>query len=211
MKRLPDTELEVMKALWASGPDTPRAALDHALADFQWSPNTINTYLNRLADKGFVSVRREGKSNRYTPLVSREDYLAFDSRMVLSRLYGSSPRNFVAALAKGGLEQKDLEDLRDLLDELSGGESHEWLSDPPGRPLSGRRGGRLDPDAHRPVHPRPVRRPVAVLGLAGPLPAPGRPPPAAPRPPRTAGAHSAARGGGPGGAPARPRPRCLCV
>ena len=46
MKRLPDTELEVMKALWASGPDTPRAALDHALADFQWSPNTINTYLN---------------------------------------------------------------------------------------------------------------------------------------------------------------------
>ena len=64
------------------------------------------------------------KSNRYTPLVSREDYLAFDSRMVLSRLYGSSPRNFVAALAKGGLEQKDLEDLRDLLDELSGGESH---------------------------------------------------------------------------------------
>ena len=32
MKRLPDTELEVMKALWASGPDTPRAALDHALA-----------------------------------------------------------------------------------------------------------------------------------------------------------------------------------
>ena len=115
MKRLPDTELEVMKALWASGPDTPRAALDHALADFQWSPNTINTYLTRLTEK----------SNRYTPLDSREDYLAFDSRMVLSRLYGSSPRNFVAALAKGGLEQKDLEDLRDLLDELSGGESHE--------------------------------------------------------------------------------------
>ena len=26
MRRLPDTELEVMKALWASGPDTPRAA-----------------------------------------------------------------------------------------------------------------------------------------------------------------------------------------
>ena len=125
MKRLPDTELEVMKALWASGPDTPRSHLEQSLAPFHWAPNTINTYLTRLAEKGFVSVRREGKSNRYTPLVSREDYLAFDSRMVLSRLYGSSPRNFVAALAKGGLEQKDLEDLRDLLDELSGGESHE--------------------------------------------------------------------------------------
>ena len=121
MKRLPDTELEVMKALWASGPDTPRAVLDQALAAFQWSPNTINTYLTRLTEKGFVSVRREGRSNRYTPLISREDYLTFDSRMVLSRLYGSSPRNFVAALAKGGLDQRDVEDLRELLDELSGG------------------------------------------------------------------------------------------
>ena len=122
MKRLPDTELEVMKALWASGPDTPRAILDQALAAFRWSPNTINTYLTRLTEKGFVSVRREGRSNRYTPLISREDYLTFDSRMVLSRLYGSSPRNFVAALAKGGLDQRDVEDLRDLLDELSGGD-----------------------------------------------------------------------------------------
>ena len=122
MKRLPDTELEVMKALWASGPDTPRAVLDQALAAFQWSPNTINTYLTRLTEKGFVSVRREGRSNRYTPLISREDYLTFDSRMVLSRLYGSSPRNFVAALAKGGLDQRDVEDLRELLDELSGGD-----------------------------------------------------------------------------------------
>ena len=34
MKRLPDTELEVMKALWASGPDTPRAALEAALGRF---------------------------------------------------------------------------------------------------------------------------------------------------------------------------------
>ena len=122
MKRLPDTELDVMKALWASGPDTPRAVLDQALAAFQWSPNTINTYLTRLTEKGFVSVRREGRSNRYTPLISREDYLTFDSRMVLSRLYGSSPRNFVAALAKGGLDQRDVEDLRELLDELSGGD-----------------------------------------------------------------------------------------
>ena len=125
MKRLPDTELEVMKALWASGPDTPRSALDQALSAFQWSPNTVNTYLARLSEKGFVSVRREGQSNRYTPLISQEDYLAFDSQQVLSRLYGSSPRNFVAALAKGGLKQKDLDELRDLLDQLSGGEGHE--------------------------------------------------------------------------------------
>ena len=120
MKRLPDTELEVMKALWAAGDDVPRSALDARLAPLGWAPNTVNTYLSRLADKGFVRVRRAGRENRYAPLVGREEYLAFDSRAVLDRLYGT-PRNFVAALAKGGLEQKDLEELRDLLDELSGG------------------------------------------------------------------------------------------
>lgn len=122
MKRLPDTELEVMKALWDCGADTSRAALEQRLRVHGWSANTVNTYLSRLAEKGFVSVCREGKSNRYTPLVSQDDYLAFDSRQVLSRLYGSSPRNFVAALARDGLDQRDVDELRELLDHLSGGE-----------------------------------------------------------------------------------------
>ena len=119
MKRLPDTELEVMKALWATGPDTPRSVLDK-LSPFGWAANTINTYLSRLADKGFVAVRRAGKSNRYTPLVGQEEYQAFDSRAVLDRLYGS-PRNFVAALAREGMRRGELEELQALLDQLNGG------------------------------------------------------------------------------------------
>lgn len=124
MKRLPDTELEVMKALWASGPDTPRTVLEQALSSFGWASNTVNTYLTRLADKGFVSVRHDRRGNLYTPLVSREEYQAFDSRAVLSRLYGT-PRNFVAALAREGLERQDLDELRALLDELDGGRGHD--------------------------------------------------------------------------------------
>ena len=98
-----------------------RAALERALAPHGWAANTINTYLTRLADKGFLSARRLGRSNRYTPLVSREDYLSFDSRSVLSRLYGSSPRNFVAALARDGLAPGEVDELRALLDELERG------------------------------------------------------------------------------------------
>lgn len=109
-----------MKALWAFGPDTPRSVLEDKLAPFGWAANTINTYLARLADKGFVAVRREGKSNLYTPLVGRDEYQAFDSRVVLDRLYGS-PRNFVAALAREGMGQDELEELQALLDQLNGG------------------------------------------------------------------------------------------
>lgn len=124
LKRLPDAELEVMKALWESGPDTSRSELEGMLAPFSWATNTINTYLVRLADKGFVSVRRERRTNLYTPLVSREEYQAFDSQAVVSRLYGT-PRNFLAALAREGLDRRDLDDLRSLLDELDGGADHD--------------------------------------------------------------------------------------
>jgi len=122
MKRLPDTELEVMKALWAAGSDTPRAVLEDKLSSFGWATNTVNTYLSRLVDKGFVSVRRKGKSNLYTPLVTQEDYQSFDSRAVLNRLYGS-PRNFVAALAREGLRKDELEELQALLDQLNRGQA----------------------------------------------------------------------------------------
>ena len=124
MKRLPDTELEVMKALWSLGTDVPRLALDHALVSFQWSRNTINTYLTRLAEKGFVSVHRDGKSNLYTPLISREEYLSFDNRSVLKRLYGS-PRNFMAALARDGLDRQEVEELRTFLEQLEGENRHD--------------------------------------------------------------------------------------
>lgn len=117
MKRLPDTELEVMKALWQAGQKASRLDMEKYLTEFHWTPNTVNTYLTRLKEKGFVKSERSGRDNVYTALVSREDYLAFDSRTTLDRLYGS-PKNFIAALAKGGIKNEEVEQLKVLLNEL---------------------------------------------------------------------------------------------
>ena len=117
MKHLPDTELEVMKSLWKAGDRSSRADLEQYLTRFQWNSNTINTYLQRLKQKGFVKAERDGRDNVYTALVSREDYLAFDSRSMLDRLYGT-PKNFIAALARGGIRPEELHQLQELLDEL---------------------------------------------------------------------------------------------
>ena len=87
-KRLPDAELAVMQAIWAVGGEVSRGDLDGALASHGWSANTVNTYLTRLCEKRFLSSRREGRNNLYTPLVSKDRYLEFESRSVLKRLYG---------------------------------------------------------------------------------------------------------------------------
>lgn len=62
-KRLPDAELSVMQAVWAHGGEVSRGDIEGALASHGWSVNTINTYLTRLCDKGYLSARREGRSN----------------------------------------------------------------------------------------------------------------------------------------------------
>ena len=119
-KRLPDAELAVMQAVWAVGGEVGRADIEGALASNGWSANTLNTYLMRLCEKGFLTSRREGRNNLYTPLVSRDRYLEFESRSVLKRLYGGSLGSFVAALnAEQPLEQREIDELRQFLDDMS--------------------------------------------------------------------------------------------
>ena len=119
-KRLPDAELAVMQAIWAVGGEAGRGYIEGALASHGWSANTLNTYLTRLCEKGFLASRREGRTNLYTPLVSKERYLEFESRSVLKRLYGGSLGSFVAALnAEQPLEQREIDELRQFLDDMS--------------------------------------------------------------------------------------------
>jgi len=119
-KRLPDAELAVMQAIWAVGGEVSRGDLDGALASHGWSANTVNTYLTRLCEKGFLSSRREGRNNLYTPLVSKDRYLEFESRSVLKRLYGGAPgtlappRGPAKTPAAGAIDE-----LRQFLDDMS--------------------------------------------------------------------------------------------
>ena len=124
MKRLPDTELEVMKALWASErAPVPRSSLEEALRDRGWATNTFNTYLSRLTEKGFVSCEKRGKTNYDTPQVRQADYLAFESGAVLNKVFGSSLKSFVASLARGGaLRDGELDELQQYLEELRRGD-----------------------------------------------------------------------------------------
>jgi len=119
-KRLPDAELAVMQAIWAVGGEVSRGDLDGALASHGWSANTVNTYLTRLCEKGFLSSRREGRNNLYTPLVSKDRYLEFESCSVLKRLYGGARRSLLAGAAGGPpAGQSEIDELRQFLDDMS--------------------------------------------------------------------------------------------
>lgn len=118
IRRLPDTELEVMQALWASDTPVPRAQLEERLAQTHpMATTTLLTLLSRLSEKGFVRVNKEGRKSLYTPLVTREDYLAAQSRSFIQKLCGGSLSTFASALCDSGLSKEELEELRELLKE----------------------------------------------------------------------------------------------
>ena len=123
MRRLPDTELEVMLVLWEAEGEVPRSYFDQKLKDKHWNINTMNTYLSRLLEKGFLTCEKRGRMNFYRPSVTQEEYLAFESRSVLDRLYGSSVKRFVAALYQDKkMDEAQLRELEALLEELKGRE-----------------------------------------------------------------------------------------
>lgn len=119
MKRLPESELEIMMIIWKYDRPVNRMEIEEHLKKDVAAP-TILSFLNRLEAKGFVSVEKVGKINWYTPLVKEEEYLQRESRNILQRLYQNSLKNFVTALYDGeGLSSQDIEDLRAFVEEKS--------------------------------------------------------------------------------------------
>lgn len=115
--RLPDAELEVMQAIWSCPPPVSRADIENLLRDRRpMAVTTILTLLTRLTDRGFLAVDKCGRSNCYTPLVSKQDYLASQSKRFFDKLCGGDLYTFAAALCDSGLSKSDIDELRRLLE-----------------------------------------------------------------------------------------------
>ena len=118
IRRLPDAELEVMQALWACNMPAARSDIEEVL--FKTHPmamTTLLTLLTRLSDKGFISIEKNGRKSYYSPMVTREDYLASQSRSFFEKLCGGSLSVFANALCDSGLTKEELAELRVLLEQ----------------------------------------------------------------------------------------------
>lgn len=117
IRRLPDAELDVMQAIWDSESPVSRASIDALLQKTHpMAPTTLLTVLSRLEQKEFIQIERAGRCASYLPLVSRQAYLAQQSRRFFDRLCGGNLSTFATALCDSGLSPEELRELRDLLE-----------------------------------------------------------------------------------------------
>ena len=117
IRRLPDAELEVMQAIWACQPPVARTDIEEILYQtHSMAMTTLLTLLTRLGEKGFISIEKNGRRSYYTPCISREDYLASQSRNFFEKLCGGNLSTFANALCGSGLTREEIAQLRTLLE-----------------------------------------------------------------------------------------------
>jgi BlaI family penicillinase repressor len=108
--------LDIIEVLWEHGPSTVaevRAALEDELAY-----NTVLTMLRVLEEKGHVARELEGRAHRYRPTVEREHASRSALERLTGRLFGGSASAVMLELVgRGGLDDDELRQMRDLLDE----------------------------------------------------------------------------------------------
>ena len=118
--RISDAQLDVMEVLWAAGqPLTAAEVADRIDADRGWTLATVKTMLSRLAAKGALMHREDGRRFLYSPAIKREAYVGNESRRFVEKLFGGRISPLVARLAEeDGLDQEDIAAIEALLKEL---------------------------------------------------------------------------------------------
>lgn len=123
--KLPTSELQIMKILWDGHPEMSRLEIETALdGDKQLAPTTINTLLSRLEKKECIVSIRKGKTNYYTPVISKKDYQSRESHEIIDQLFDGSLSDFVSALYdEDKIPENKKAELDSFLDSLDFGDN----------------------------------------------------------------------------------------
>ncbi|MFP2994383.1 BlaI/MecI/CopY family transcriptional regulator [Spongiivirga sp. MCCC 1A20706] len=112
MHKLTNKEEEIMHILWK----LEKAFVKEVLAEIKNDPphyNTLSTIIRNLEDKGYVAYEAFGKTHRYYPIVSKEDYRKRFMNKAIESYFNNSYKNVVSFFAKE--EKISVEDLKEII------------------------------------------------------------------------------------------------
>lgn len=115
MMNISNNEWRILEALWSLNEASARE-VHAALAPFK-AITTIQTYLERMAEKGIVSKRKLGANNLYRPAQPRDEFLKRSVKHFVDKTFNGSYRSFVNHLLdQQSITPEELEELKELLE-----------------------------------------------------------------------------------------------
>lgn len=108
-----ELQTQLMSALWRLGAGTVEEVRSELPSRYRGAYTTVQTVLNRLAERGLLSRHKLGNAIQYRPEVSEADYL---SNSIARTLSGASSGARQAALARliANLDHDELTELQRL-------------------------------------------------------------------------------------------------
>ena len=116
-KKLTPLETLIMNVLWDESPAAVRQVQERLTSVKPMAYNTVLTIMRILRDKGFVVSEREGRSDLYRPVVTREDMGRRSLGEVIDSFFSGSAEALVNQLLDGqSLTDEELTTIRTELD-----------------------------------------------------------------------------------------------
>jgi len=117
--QLSDLQLALMRALWERG-EAGASEIQGVLADAgrDLAPTTVSTLLSRLAKRGLVLARREGRGFVYRPAIQENDIRSSMVTRVTDHLFDGDVTALVSHLLRSSdISRDDLAEVRRLIAE----------------------------------------------------------------------------------------------
>ena len=112
-RKLGPVELRFAELIWENAPISSGELVKLCARELEWKKSTTYTVLKKLCEQGLF----QNQGGTVTLLVSRQDYQARQSKQFVADTFSGSLPAFLAAFAQGApLSQKDIADIRALID-----------------------------------------------------------------------------------------------
>lgn len=114
-------EEEVMQILWSIGSGVVNDIIAR-MEEPKPKYTTVATFIKILENKGFVRHEAMGKSHRYFPLVSKEDYAGNKMRSMLSNYFDGSLSQMVSFFSqKENISVEEMDEILEIVEKIKRG------------------------------------------------------------------------------------------
>lgn len=118
IKELTKAEEQIMQVMWDLEKAFVKDVVDQ-LPKPKPAYNTVSTIIRILETKGFIDHEAFGKSHRYFPIISIEEYKSFATEKLLSGYFDNSVENmFSFFLKEKKLDLKEADEILKLIEKL---------------------------------------------------------------------------------------------
>ncbi|MCP4784958.1 MAG: BlaI/MecI/CopY family transcriptional regulator [Fuerstiella sp.] len=123
---LSKSELEVARVVWLLKDANVRAVYEALSETRDIDFTTVQTYLRRLAEKGYLNVRLEGRSRFYSPKVRPRTVIRETVDDLVERLFGGEAMPLMKHLVEERrFSDGEIEQLRQLINRMEGADDEQ--------------------------------------------------------------------------------------